>query len=41
MAASDNLNVFADWAIGLMEALGSVGAGVAVAIENLFPPIPS
>lgn len=41
MAASDNLNVFADWAIGLMEALGSIGAGVAVAIENLFPPIPS
>nr|WP_201471308.1 DedA family protein [Microbacterium hydrocarbonoxydans] len=41
MDASDNLNVFAQWAIGLMEALGSVGAGVAVAIENLFPPIPS
>ncbi|WP_091227093.1 DedA family protein [Microbacterium sp. 3J1] len=24
-----------------MEALGSIGAGVAVAVENLFPPIPS
>ncbi len=41
MDSSENLNVFAEWAIALMEALGSVGAGVAVAIENLFPPIPS
>jgi membrane protein DedA with SNARE-associated domain len=24
-----------------MEALGSVGAGIAVALENVFPPIPS
>lgn len=41
MDSSENLNVFAAWAISLMEALGSVGAGVAVAVENLFPPIPS
>lgn len=41
MDTSENLNVFAQWAISLMESLGSVGAGVAVAIENLFPPIPS
>ena len=41
MDDSENLNLFAQWAISLMEALGSVGAGVAVAIENLFPPIPS
>ncbi|MBT2483284.1 MULTISPECIES: DedA family protein [unclassified Microbacterium] len=41
MDSSGNLNVFAEWAISLMEALGSVGAGVAVAVENLFPPIPS
>lgn len=39
--SSENLNIFATWAIGLMEALGSIGAGVAVAVENLFPPIPS
>ena len=31
----------ADWAIGLMEALGAPGAGVAIALENLFPPLPS
>lgn len=31
----------ADWAIGLMETLGAPGAGVAIALENLFPPLPS
>jgi membrane protein DedA with SNARE-associated domain len=31
----------AGWAIGLMERLGSPGAGLAVALENLFPPLPS
>ncbi|MGN9906051.1 DedA family protein [Phytohabitans sp. LJ34] len=31
----------AGWAIGLMEALGAPGAGLAVALENLFPPLPS
>lgn len=31
----------ADWAIGLMETLGAPGAGVAIAFENLFPPLPS
>lgn len=41
MDNSENLNLFAQWAVSLMEGLGSIGAGVAVAIENLFPPIPS
>ncbi len=31
----------AEWAIGLMETLGAPGAGAAVALENLFPPLPS
>ncbi|MFC5380594.1 DedA family protein [Aquipuribacter nitratireducens] len=31
----------AAWAVGVMEALGGPGAGVVVALENLFPPIPS
>lgn len=31
----------ADWAVGLMETLGAPGAGVAIALENLFPPLPS
>lgn len=29
------------WIIGVMEALDGPGAGLAVAAENLFPPIPS
>ncbi|GAA4100343.1 DedA family protein [Nonomuraea soli] len=31
----------ADWATGLMESLGAPGAGLAIALENLFPPLPS
>jgi len=31
----------AGWAVGLMEQLGVFGAGLAVALENLFPPLPS
>ncbi|WP_432054322.1 DedA family protein [Streptomyces sp. bgisy022] len=29
------------WVTDLMEALGAPGAGLAIALENLFPPIPS
>lgn len=31
----------AGWAVDLMEALGGPGAGLAIALENLFPPLPS
>ncbi|MGW9439182.1 DedA family protein [Streptomyces sp. NPDC055607] len=31
----------AGWATGLVETLGGPGAGLAVALENLFPPLPS
>ncbi|MGW8377058.1 DedA family protein [Streptomyces sp. ODS28] len=30
-----------EWATGLMSSLGAVGAGIAIALENLFPPLPS
>lgn len=30
-----------DWLVGLMESLGAPGAGLAIALENLFPPLPS
>ncbi|MDT0542436.1 MULTISPECIES: DedA family protein [Streptomyces] len=30
-----------DWATGLMDTLGAPGAGAAIALENLFPPLPS
>lgn len=29
------------WVVGLMETMGGPGAGLAIALENLFPPIPS
>lgn len=31
----------AGWAADLMEKLGGPGAGLAIALENLFPPLPS
>ena len=40
-ATDTGLGVIGDWVVGLMETLGAPGAGLAVAIENLFPPIPS
>ncbi|TDE58894.1 DedA family protein [Nonomuraea mesophila] len=30
-----------DWVVGLMESLGAPGAGLAIALENIFPPLPS
>lgn len=40
-SGSASLGPIGDWVVGLMETLGAPGAGLAVAIENLFPPIPS
>nr|WP_146954434.1 DedA family protein [Cellulomonas soli] len=31
----------AGWAVHLMETLGVVGAALAIALENVFPPLPS
>ncbi|MBB2976689.1 membrane protein DedA with SNARE-associated domain [Microbacterium endophyticum] len=30
-----------DWSVSLMEIIGPAGAGIAIALENLFPPLPS
>lgn len=38
---AEELTGIAGWAVDLMDALGAPGAGLAVALENLFPPIPS
>jgi membrane protein DedA with SNARE-associated domain len=35
------LESITEWATDLMETLGGPGAGLAIALENLFPPIPS
>jgi membrane protein DedA with SNARE-associated domain len=40
-AGAENLNAIAAWAVTLMETLGGLGAGLAIALENLFPPLPS
>jgi membrane protein DedA with SNARE-associated domain len=40
-AGAENVNAIAAWAVSLMETLGGFGAGVAIALENLFPPLPS
>lgn len=31
----------AGWALDLMDRLGGIGAGLAIALENFFPPLPS
>lgn len=35
------LNAIVDWVVSLMEILGAPGVGIAILLENLFPPIPS
>lgn len=40
-ADGQDLTGIAGWAVDVMERLGGPGAGLIVAIENVFPPIPS
>ncbi|MCC4909130.1 DedA family protein [Microbacterium sp. cx-59] len=35
------LTSLVDMIVSLMETIGPVGAGIAIALENLFPPLPS
>ncbi|TAP40102.1 DedA family protein [Arthrobacter sp. S39] len=39
--AAADLSGVSEWVVGVMEAVGAPGAGLVVALENLFPPIPS
>ncbi|MCG2624024.1 DedA family protein [Arthrobacter sp. I2-34] len=39
--SASNLSGIAQWAVDIMEAVGAPGAGLAIALENLFPPLPS
>ncbi|WP_404801837.1 DedA family protein [Brevibacterium aurantiacum] len=40
-SAAENLSGFSGWAVRLMEALGPLGVGFLVFLDNIFPPIPS
>ncbi|WP_353816440.1 DedA family protein [Agromyces sp. SYSU T00266] len=40
-ATEPELTGLAAFAVDLMETLGAPGAGLAIALENLFPPLPS
>ncbi|WP_307827907.1 DedA family protein [Nocardioides sp. SYSU D00038] len=37
----DDLTGVAGWAVDVMDRLGGLGAGLLIALENLFPPLPS
>ncbi len=39
--SGQDLDGVAGWAVDLMERIGAPGAGLAIALENLFPPLPS
>jgi membrane protein DedA with SNARE-associated domain len=41
LCASRILDPVTDWIVSLMEMLGSPGAGLLVALESVFPPVPS
>lgn len=41
MSTQTELTGVAGWAVDLMETLGGPGAGLVIAMENLFPPLPS
>lgn len=41
MSTSPELTGIAAWAVGVMETLGGPGAALIIALENVFPPIPS
>ncbi|WP_407647358.1 DedA family protein [Brevibacterium atlanticum] len=39
--AAENLSGFSAWTVTIMEALGPLGVGFMVFLDNIFPPIPS
>jgi membrane protein DedA with SNARE-associated domain len=40
-ASAPQLDGIVGWVVDLMEALGAPGVGLAIALENVFPPLPS
>lgn len=41
MSTQTELTGVAAWAVEVMERLGGPGAGLVIALENIFPPLPS
>ncbi|MBJ6616798.1 DedA family protein [Streptomyces griseoincarnatus] len=41
ITAASGTDAGPQWVNDLMDALGAPGAGIAIALENLFPPVPS
>jgi membrane protein DedA with SNARE-associated domain len=41
MITTPDLDGVVGWVVGLMDALGAPGVGLAIALENIFPPLPS
>ncbi|MFI1929052.1 DedA family protein [Streptomyces sp. NPDC020330] len=41
LAAPESQGGVVGWATGLVETFGGPGAGAAIALENVFPPLPS
>jgi membrane protein DedA with SNARE-associated domain len=40
-ATAPQLDGIVGWVVDMMEALGAPGVGLAIALENVFPPLPS
>lgn len=40
-SSGEDLGGVAGWAVEVMERLGGIGAGLLIALENIFPPLPS
>jgi membrane protein DedA with SNARE-associated domain len=40
-ATAPQMDGIVGWVVDLMEALGAPGVGLAIALENVFPPLPS
>jgi membrane protein DedA with SNARE-associated domain len=41
MTSAPQLDGIVGWVVDLMETLGAPGVGLAIALENVFPPLPS
>jgi membrane protein DedA with SNARE-associated domain len=41
MVSPPELDGVVGWVVALMDALGAPGVGLAIALENIFPPLPS